>query len=125
MACTGKCSNFSGCLLALRREIITIPDDAPFICPECKFPLIKAAADGRKPIFFPAIILGGLTLLVVMSSIAISYQVMHLKQAVPAGQIGTSFEQAEVAASHGEFLPSRHMVIPATPSPSPAASPLK
>lgn len=125
MAHTGKCSNFSGCLLALHGEMLTLPDGAPFVCPECKFPLIEAAANGRKPIFFPAIILGGLSLLVIMSSIAICFQVNHLRQPVPAGQIGTSFEQAEIAASHGEFLPSRHMVIPATPSPSPVASPSK
>ncbi len=36
-----------------------------------------------------------------------------------AGQIGTSFEQAQIAAEHGEFMPSRHMaIVTGTPAPN-------
>jgi hypothetical protein len=110
MARTGKCPNQAGCLLASRNEIISVPDHAPFVCPECKLPLFEAsAASGRKPMAIQRIILGGISLLVIMGSGAVYFQVRHLRERQAAGQIGTSFEQARVAAEHGEFMPSRHM----------------
>ncbi len=42
---TGRCPNFAGCLLAHRNDLITVPDDAPFVCPECGLPLA-----GGKPV---------------------------------------------------------------------------
>ena len=111
MPSTGKCPNFSGCLRAYRNEIITVPDDAAFICPECKqllIPTSRAAGNAARAI--PIFILGGISLLVIMGSAAVYYQVLNLKHSNPSGQIGTSFEQAQIAAEHGEFLPSRHMV---------------
>jgi len=106
---TGKCPNYAGCLLAYRNEAITVADDAPFVCPECKHPLVDANASPRKPIAIPMIILGGISLLVIMGAGAVYIQVRHFREKQAAGQIGTSFEQAQVAAEHGEFLPSRHM----------------
>jgi hypothetical protein len=107
---TGKCPNIAGCLLAYRNEIITVAEDAPFLCPECKQPLLETASTaGHPPRAIPAIILGGISLLVIMGAGAVALQVRHLKEKGAAGQIGTSFEQAQVAAEHGEFLPSRHM----------------
>jgi hypothetical protein len=119
---TGKCANYTGCLLASRSEMITVPDDAPFVCPECGHPLLAARADGRKPMVIPAFILGGIVMLVIMGAAAVYIQVRHFKETRAPGQIGTSFEQAEIAAEHGEFLPSRHMIIASTPAPAPAAS---
>jgi outer membrane protein OmpA-like peptidoglycan-associated protein len=116
---TGKCPNYAGCLLAYRSEIITVPDDGPFLCPECKQPLLSASASGRRPIVIPVIILGGISLLVLSGGLAVYIQVRHFREKQAAGQIGTSFEQAEIAAEHGEFLPSRHM--PAV-SPTPDTS---
>ena len=119
---TGKCTNYSDCLLAYRLESVTLPDDTPFNCPECKQPLIEGGlAPGRKPIAIPAIILGGLSLLVLMASGAVYYQARKLGEQQPAGQIGSSFEQAEVAAAHGEFMPSRHMSL-ISPTPTPPTS---
>jgi hypothetical protein len=117
MPLTGRCPNRANCLHAFRNELITIPDDQPSVCPECKTPLVPAPAagqGGRKAI--PTFILGGILGLVIMGSGAVYIQVLRLKQGVPAGQIGTSFEQAQIAAEHGEFLPSRHMVA-ASPTP--------
>jgi hypothetical protein len=115
---TGKCPNFAGCLLAYRNENITLPDDAPFDCPECGLPLVG----GKPPVAIPIIILGGIILLVIMGAIAVYIRVLHLRDDQAAGQIGTSFEQAEVAAEHGEFLPSRHMTVIATPTPNTAGA---
>jgi hypothetical protein len=118
MPLTGRCPNRANCLLAFRNELLTIPDGEPFLCPECKQALIAAPAIGgqgaRRAI--PIFILGGIIGLVIMGSGAVYIQVRNLKKAVPAGQIGTSFEQAQIAAEHGEFLPSRHMVA-ASPTP--------
>jgi len=63
------------------------------------------------------IILGGISLLVIMGAGAVYIQVRHLRETHTTGQIGTSFEQAQIAAEHGEFLPSRHMEAVASPSP--------
>jgi len=126
MSRTGKCTNYAGCLLAYRIESITLAGDAPFICPECKQPLIEGGcAPGRKPRAIPAIILGGISLLVIMSAGAVFYQARNLgRQPRQPGRIGSSFEQAELAAAHGEFMPSRHMTnLAPTPSASPAKSP--
>jgi outer membrane protein OmpA-like peptidoglycan-associated protein len=117
---TGKCPNYAGCLLAYRGETITVEDDEPYVCPECKQPLIDAGrASGRKPMAIPIIILGGISLLVIMGAGAVYWQVRKLSEKPPTGQIGTSFEQAEIAGESGQFLPSRHMAVA---SPSPAAS---
>jgi outer membrane protein OmpA-like peptidoglycan-associated protein len=116
---TGKCPNYAGCLLAYRAEIITVPEDEPFVCPECRQPLIGGAgADGSKPKAIQMIILGGISLLVIMGAAAVAFQVLRSRQQQDTGQIGTSFEQAAVAAEHGEFLPSRHMpAVADTPAP--------
>ena len=118
MPLTGRCPNRANCLHAFRNELITIPDDQPSVCPECKTPIVPVPITGgqgaRKAI--PIFILGGILGLVIMGSGAVYIQVLRLKQAAPAGQIGTSFEQAQIAAEHGEFLPSRHMVA-ASPTP--------
>ncbi|MGA3171468.1 MAG: hypothetical protein ABSE62_10685 [Chthoniobacteraceae bacterium] len=122
---TGKCLNYAGCLLAYRNESITIPDDAPFVCPECKRLLIERPDPGvNKPIAIQAIILGGISLLVIMGAGAVYIRARSLKRQQPAGQIGTSFEQAAVAAEHGEYMPSRHMAVADTPAPAASAAPL-
>ena len=107
---TGKCLNYAGCLLAYRNEIVTIPDGAPFVCPECGLPLVEAG--GRTPITIPVMILGGISLLVIMGSGAVYMQARHLKKQQDTGEIGSSFEDAEIAGSRHEFLPSRHMETP-------------
>jgi outer membrane protein OmpA-like peptidoglycan-associated protein len=116
---TGKCPNFAGCLLAYRNESVTVPDDAPFICPECKQPLVEGGGPaGRKPKAIPVIILGGISLLVIMAAGAVYFQARRLGEKQPAGQIGTSFEQAQDAADHGDLMPSRHMApVADTPAP--------
>ena len=114
----GKCLNVAGCLLASRNETITVEEEAPFVCPECGRPLMEG---GKAPMAIPVIILGGISLLVIMGAAGIYIRVLHLKDKPPAGQIGTSFEQAQIAGEHGEFLPSRHMAV--TPMPAPAATP--
>lgn len=119
---TGKCPNYAGCLMAYRGDIITVADDEPYVCPECKQPLIDAGrASGRKPMAIQYIILGGISFLVLTGASAVYYQVRKLGEKPPAGQIGTSFEQAQIAGEQGQFLPSRHMTA-ATPSPSPGAA---
>jgi len=35
----GRCTNFDHCVLADRRTLVTLPDDAPFLCPACRQPL--------------------------------------------------------------------------------------
>lgn len=121
---SGKCPNYAGCLLAYRNETISVEDDAPFVCPECKQPLTSSGKAGSKPVAIPQIIVGGIALLVIMASAAVYYQVRHMGQRLEnsGGQIGTSFEQGEIAGSQHEFLPSRHMEI-ATPTPEPDGSP--
>jgi len=123
---TGKCPNYAGCLLAYRNEAITVGDDEAFVCPECKQPLVAAGAAGQKPIAIPTIILGGISLLVIMGSFAVYIQVRHFREKQAAGQIGTSFEQAQIAAEHGEFMPSRHMSsitpVPDTSGTAPAGA---
>ncbi len=109
---TGKCSNFARCFLASSGELIAVPDGAPFVCPECTLPLLEASASGRKPIAIPVLILGGISLLVTMASVAVYFEVKHFKQAQATGQIGSSFEQAELAAEHGELMPARHLPAP-------------
>ena len=106
MPLIGKCSNFGGCLLASCKQEIVIADGAPFVCPECTFPLLRA---GRKPLAIQAFIVGGLVILTVMAVGAVYIRARSLKEALPSSQIGTSFEQAEVAASHEQYLPSRHL----------------
>ena len=118
MPLTGRCPNPDGCLQAFRHELITIPDGEPFLCPECNGPLVPASITEGKGArrAIPIFIIGGILGLVIMGSGAVYIQVRHLKQAAPTGQIGTSFEQAQIAAEHGEFLPSRHMIA-ASPTP--------
>jgi hypothetical protein len=119
----GKCPNFSGCLLAYRNETISIGDDAPFLCPECKKHLMDASATPPRPMAIQRIILGGISLLVIMGAGAVYYQVLHLKQnSGNKNQIGSSFEQAQVAVEHGELMPSRHMAA-LSPTPAGSASP--
>lgn len=122
MARTGKCPNYAGCLLAYRNETITVPDDEPFVCPECKQPLIKGGVASHKLMAIPMVILGGISLLVIMGAAAIYVQVRHSQQKQPAGQVGSSFEQAQEAASHGDLMPSRHMPAAETPAPEEAVS---
>jgi hypothetical protein len=111
--------------MAYRGDIITVADEEPYVCPECKQPLIDAGrASGRKPMVIQYLILGGISLLVLMGSGAVYYQVRKLGERPAAGQIGTSFEQAQIAGEQGQFLPSRHMTAPSpTPLASDAASP--
>jgi phosphate transport system substrate-binding protein len=35
----GRCTNFDHCVLAERRTLVTLPDDAPFLCTVCRQPL--------------------------------------------------------------------------------------
>jgi len=121
----GKCLNISGCLLASRNEAITVGEEEAFVCPECGQALIASKGGaGRKPMAIPVIILGGISLLVIMGAGGIYIRVLHLKDKQPAGQIGSSFEQAQVAGEHGEFLPSRHMsAITPGPAPEPGDTP--
>jgi outer membrane protein OmpA-like peptidoglycan-associated protein len=115
---TGKCPNYAGCLLAYRNETITLPDDLPFVCPECKLPLIEGGKAG-KPVAIPIIIVGGISLLVIMAAGAVWVQAIHLKDQQPSNQIGSSFEEGAIAGAQHEFLPSRHMAVD---SPTPDAS---
>jgi len=118
---TGKCPNYAGCLLAYRNEFIELPDNAPFVCPECKHALVASGLPGAgTKISFPMIIIGGISLLVIMGAGAVYIQVRHLREKQAGNQIGTSFEQAQIAAEHGEFMPSRHMAPIDTPTPAPA-----
>jgi hypothetical protein len=73
---------------------------------------------GGKPIAIPIFILGGISILIISGAIAVYIAVRHFNEKQAAGQIGTSFEQAQVAVEHGELMPSRHMPSIA---PSPAA----
>jgi hypothetical protein len=114
---TGRCPNFAGCLLAHRNELITLPDDAPFVCPECGLPLA-----GGKPVAIQRIILGGIVLLVLMGAGAVYIEAGHIRDRQAAGQVGTSFEDGAIAAEHQEFLPSRHMPPPASPAGTPPPS---
>jgi hypothetical protein len=121
MARTGKCPNYAVCVSAYRGESVTLDVDSAFVCPECRHPLVEGGLPpGRKPVAIPRIILGGISLLVIMGSAAVYFQVLHLKESQVPGQIGTSFEQAEVATEHGEFMPSRHMPRIDTPAPADA-----
>jgi hypothetical protein len=115
----GKCTNYANCSLAMRDDVITLPDGAAFVCPECGRALVDTnARPGKKPMAVQYFILGGIISLSIMAAGAVYWQVQHLKKEQPGGQIGTSFEQAQVAGEHHDFLPSRHM--PSTPTPSPA-----
>ena len=120
---TGKCPNYAGCLLAYRNENITVPDGEPFICPECKQPLLEAAAAGkRKPMMIQYIILGGIGGLIVMAAGAVYIQMRHFRDKIQPGVVGTSFEDAQVAGEHHEFLASRLPEPSATPVPPDASS---
>jgi len=118
MARLGKCTNYPGCLLAGRNELIPVADGAPLACPECQHPLIDAGRPGgRKPMAVPIIILGGISLMVIMGAGAVYIQVRRLNLEQPSGQIGTSFEQSEIAGNLHQFLPSRHMETVETRAP--------
>jgi hypothetical protein len=125
MPLSGKCPNYTGCLMAYRGDIITVADNEPYVCPECRQPLIDAGrAGGRKPMVIQYLILGGISMLVLTGAGAVYYQVRKLDEKTPPGQIGTSFEQAQIAGEQGQFLPSRHMAVASpTPGPGGAASP--
>jgi len=115
----GNCLNYAQCLLAYRNETIVVQDADPFVCPECRQPLMDFGPPIKgKPMVVQRMILGGISLLVLSGAGAVYYQVVTYKKSQVPGQIGTSFEQAQIAAEHGEFLPSRHMIIP-TPAPGP------
>ena len=120
---TGKCPNYADCLMAYRGDLITVAGDEPYTCPECKQPLVDAGrASSRQPMIIQFIILGGISMLVLTGAGAVYYQVRKVHEKPPAGQIGTSFEQAEIAGEQGQFLPSRHMTA-VTPAPAPSATP--
>ena len=119
---TGKCPNYAGCLLAYRNETITVPDGAPYVCPECQQPLTGSGASGKKPVMIPMLILGGISLLVIMGSVAVYIRVLHYKEKPAPGQIGTSFEQAAVAAQNGDIFSTRHGGEAPADSPAPAAT---
>ncbi|HEX4083375.1 MAG TPA: hypothetical protein VHY22_00585 [Chthoniobacteraceae bacterium] len=121
---TGKCPNYAGCLLAYRNETVTVPEGEPFLCPECKHPLLDAGATGkRKPMMIQYLILGGIAGLVIMAAGAVFIQVRHFKDKVQTGVVGTSFENAQVAGEHHEFLASRLPEPAATPAPQASAQP--
>jgi hypothetical protein len=118
--------------MAYRGDIITVGPDEPFDCPECKRPLIAAGSTSARKVI-PIMILGGISMLVLTGAGAVYWQVRKLHDKALPGQIGTSFEQAQIAGEQGQFLPSRHMAVvsptpgaspsPAAASPAPAGSP--
>jgi outer membrane protein OmpA-like peptidoglycan-associated protein len=116
---TGKCPNYAGCLLAYRGEIVTVEDGHPFVCPDCGKVLMDVDDPMRKPVPIQGLILGGLSILVIMGSAAVWYRAANFKRVAPGDQLGSSFEQAELAASRGELLPSRHLRSSTAPTPIP------
>jgi hypothetical protein len=44
---TGKCINFGGCNKADSKEVMTIPDGAEFVCPDCEKSLMPAGGGGK------------------------------------------------------------------------------
>ena len=45
---TGKCINFGGCNKADSQEVVTIPDGAEFVCPDCEKALVAMGGGGGR-----------------------------------------------------------------------------
>jgi outer membrane protein OmpA-like peptidoglycan-associated protein len=59
-----------------------------------------------------------------MGAGAVYIQVRHYRENQAKGQIGSSFEQAQLAVEHGDLMPSRHMpAISDTPVPNTSEAP--
>jgi len=56
---TGRCTNSDYCTKADRREIITLRDDEPFLCPECGHRLVSGEHSLQSSTNFLPLVLGG------------------------------------------------------------------
>src|SRR5438552_2924704 len=97
----GKCTNYAGCLLAYRNEIVEAPEGS-FTCPECGQPLkpaLSSSSSQRKVI--PSLIVGGISALILLGAAAVWLEARKMKQHPPGH--GTSFAEAAGAMEWGDF----------------------
>src|SRR5438094_409450 len=114
----GKCENYANCLLAYRNETITI-SEGEFVCPECKQPLTPLAVAAKaSPKMIPAIIIGGIVLLVLIGVVAVWMQARRL-QRNPGPPPEVQAQQA--LENQGNLKPSRGEPTPET-TPAPAVA---
>lgn len=116
----GKCTNYAGCLLAYRHETLHIGDSDDFVCPECHQPLTPAAMPAiASPKLIPALILGGITGLVLIGAIAVFTQAKRLRRDDTA-----PLPPPAATAATNAPVPGQGGGLPASsPSPSPQAKP--
>lgn len=114
----GKCTNYAGCLLAYRHEMLFVGDNEDFNCPECHQPLTPATNPAvASPKLIPALILGGILGLVLIGGIAVYSQAKRLTRDNTATPAITPAEQPAEPARR-ETVPQN---FPADPAPSASA----
>jgi outer membrane protein OmpA-like peptidoglycan-associated protein len=69
MSRLGKCTNFSGCLLAYRGEETSVADGQPFICAECGKPLSEVKAPAGRWIIYGVV---GIVAVALIGGIAVA-----------------------------------------------------
>lgn len=69
MSRLGKCSNFSGCLLAYRGEETNVPDGQPFVCAECGKPLVEVKPAAGRWIIYAVI---GVIVIGILAGLAVA-----------------------------------------------------
>jgi outer membrane protein OmpA-like peptidoglycan-associated protein len=119
---TGKCTNYSKCMLAYRNETITATDD--FLCPECKQPL-QVIAPENQPATVPKkpILIGAAAALAAVIVLGIAISQCGRKKSAGVAQptpVGTQQPQASAPPSSTPLLAAPTTVpettLPASPS---------
>ena len=99
----GKCTNRSGCLLAYRGEILSVPEDN-FVCKECKQPLEPVKSDERTS--FPAFKTIALGILAVAALALVLLGFGFYRQAQRLDRLPASADSQPAKAEKAEMTPA-------------------
>src|SRR5260221_1925057 len=112
MSRLGKCTNFSGCLLAYRGEETTVADGQPFVCAECGKPLTEVKPPAGKWIIYALI---GVVAVAVLAGLAVAVPRMLAKKAAAKSGASTASAAHPARAETPERSEPSETPSPANP----------
>jgi outer membrane protein OmpA-like peptidoglycan-associated protein len=96
MSRLGKCTNYSGCLLAYRGEETSVDDAQPFVCAECGKPLAEVKPPAGRWLVYGGI---GLAALVVIGGLAVAVPKILAKKKPAAAPAAPEFHTTRPEAT--------------------------
>src|SRR6266853_1146723 len=112
MSRLGKCTNFSGCLLAYRGEETTVADGQPFVCAECGKPLSEVKPPAGKWIIYALI---GVVAVAVVAGLAVAVPRVLAKKKAEKSQPAAAAHTSSTTSTTAEPPPSYEPPPPANP----------